>query len=144
MSSFTAPVDRSAYPPPLPPESITYSEFLQQNPSEGKVKIQASRAHKALPTAGVEIIVAQQFRDQRVLFFRGKTDADGLIDSIILPASPRRNSLMPSQAQHGTRYQVLARRPGFLPESHEVEVFAGVTSILPVSMQVPQEDTPWL
>ena len=144
MSPVIPPIDRSAYPPPLPPEAITYSEFLQKNPSEGKVKIQASRAHKALPTAGVEIVVAQQFRDQRVLFFRGKTDPDGLIDSIILPAPPRRDSLAPSQAQHSARYQVLARCPGFLPESHEVEVFAGITSILPVSMQVPQEDTPWL
>ena len=137
-------MNRSAYPPPVPPESVTYSEFLQQNPSEGRLKIQASRAHRALPTSGVEVVVAQQFRDQRVLFFRGKTDADGLIDSIILPAPPRRDSLAPAQAQHGARYQILARCPGFMPESHEVEVFAAVTSILPVSMQVPQEETPWL
>ena len=144
MDSVFSSVNRSAYPPPVPPESVTYGEFLRQNPAEGNLKIQASRAHRALPTAGVEVVVARQFLDQRVLFFRGKTDEDGLIDSVILPAPPRRDSLAPSQAQHGARYQVFARCPGFLPESHEAEIFAGVTSILPISMRVLQEDTPWL
>ena len=132
-------IDRSAYPPPAPPESITYKEFLQQNPAEGNLKIQASRAHRALPTANVEIVVTQQFRDQRVLFFRGRTDADGLIDHIILPAPPRRDSLQVSRAQRGDRYRVTARHSGFLPESHEVDVFAGVTSILPLSLRLPGE-----
>ncbi len=143
MNYSTPPINRSAYPKPTPPDAITYREFLQQNPAEGFLKIQASRAQKALPTPNVEISILQQFSDQRVLFFRGKTDKDGLIDNIILPAPPLLDSLQSEDAGQGALYQVFAYHPEFVPESHEIEIFEGITSILPVTMRLPQENAPW-
>ncbi len=136
-------INRSAYPVSTPPEALSYREFLLQNPMEGFLKIQASRAHRALPTANVEIFILQQFYDQRVLFFRGKTDADGLIESIILPAPPRLDSLQSEDAGQGARYLVYASHPEFLPASYEVEIYEGITSILPVVLRLPQEGKPW-
>ena len=135
--------NRSAYPAPTPPDALTYREFLPQNPAEGFLKIQASRAQRALPTPDVEIFILQQFNDQRVLFFRGKTDEDGLIDNIILPAPPRRDSLQSANAGLGARYLVYADHADFVAESHEIEIFEGITSILPIVMQLPQENEPW-
>ncbi len=143
MNHSTPATNRSAYPAPTPPDSLTYQDFLLQNPMEGSLKIQASRAQKALPTSDVEIFILQQFYDQRVLFFRGKTDADGLIDNIILPAPPRLDSLQSADAGQGALYRVYADHPDFLPESYEIEIFEGITSILPVVMQLPQENEPW-
>ena len=48
--------DRSAYPS-LPTDAISYDEFLRRNTATGTLKVQASRAQGALPTAGVRISV---------------------------------------------------------------------------------------
>ncbi len=143
MDYPSSTVNRSAYPAPTPPEALSYQDFLLQNPMEGFLKIQASRAQRALPTSDVEIFILQQFYDQRVLFFRGKTDSDGLIESIILPAPPRLDSLQSEDAGQGARYLVYASHPEFLPASYEVEIYEGITSILPVVLRLPQENEPW-
>ncbi len=130
--------DRSAYPA-LPTENISYDEFLRRNTATGTLKVQASRAHGALPTENVRVSVIGSFSDARVLFFDGLTDADGLITGIILPAPPRSNSLQPGTARRGAVYRLFASHPDFEPEVYEVEIFDGVGAILPVSLQLPQE-----
>ncbi len=119
--------------------SGTYPQFLRRNPAIGWLKIQASRAHRALPTEGVEITVLQQFNDQRVLFFRGTTDADGLISDIPLPAPPKAASLQSQTSRQGALYQVFASHPDFAPMRYEAEIFEGITSILPVALRLPRE-----
>lgn len=130
--------DRSAYPA-LPAENISYDEFLRRNTAIGTLKVQASRARGALPTENVRISVIGNFSDARVLFFDGLTDADGLIDGIILPAPPLAASLQPGTARRGAIYQLFASHPDFEPEVYEVEIFDGVNAILPVSLQLPRE-----
>lgn len=131
-------LDRSAYPD-QPTAAISYDEFLRRNTAEGRLKIQASRAQSALPTEGVRISVIGRFNDARVLFFDGVTDADGLITGIILPAPPRAASLQSQDPRRGAVYQVFASHPGFEPEVYEIEMFEGITSILPVTLQLPRE-----
>ena len=130
--------DRSAYPA-LPTETVSYDEFLRRNTATGTLKVQASRARGALPTAGVRIRIISRFSDARVLFFDGITDADGIIDGILLPAPPARDSLNSETARRGAVYQVFAGHPDFEPEIYEIEVFDGVSAILPVSLRLPQE-----
>ena len=135
----TSPLpDRSAYPA-LPTDTISYDEFLRRNTASGKLKIQASRAQSALPTEGVRISVIGRFSDARVLFFDGLTDADGIIEGIILPAPPAASSLQSQTARRGALYQVFANHPDYEPEVYEAEIFDGVNAILPVSLQLPRE-----
>jgi len=130
--------DRSAYPS-LPTDAISYDQFLRRNTATGTLKVQASRAQGALPTAGVRISVIGRFSDARVLFFDGVTDADGLITGIILPAPPVAASLNPDTARRGAVYQVFANHPDFEPNVYELEMFEGINAILPVTLQLPRE-----
>jgi len=130
--------DRSAYPA-LPSDTVSYDQFLRRNTATGKLKVQASRAQGALPTEGVRISVIGRFSDARVLFFDGLTDADGIIDGIILPAPPAAASLQSETARRGALYQVFANHPDFEPEVYDAELFDGINAILPVSLQLPRE-----
>ena len=130
--------DRNAYPS-LPTDTVSYDEFLRRNTATGTLKVQASRARGALPTAGVRISIINRFSDARVLFFDGLTDADGIIDGIILPAPPAADSLNSDTARRGAIYQVFANHPSFEPQIYEVEVFDSISGILPVSLQLPRE-----
>ena len=96
-------------------------------------------ARSALPTAGVRIRIISRFSDARVLFFDGVTDADGIIDGILLPAPPASDSLTAETARRGAVYQVFASHPDFEPEIYEIEIFDGVGAILPVSLRLPRE-----
>lgn len=131
-------LDRSAYPP-LPTGTTGYDDFLRRNTALGSLKVQASRGRGALPTEGVRISVIGSFTDARVLFFDGVTDEDGLIDGIVLPAPPRQQSLQSQDARRGAVYQVFASHPDYEPDIYEIEIFEAITSILPVTLRLPQE-----
>ena len=131
-------LDRTAYPD-LPAGASSYDAFLRRNTALGELKVQASRGRGALPTEGVRISVIGQFNDARVLFFDGVTDDDGLITGITLPAPPLQQSLQAQDARRGALYQVFASHPDFEPDIYEIEIFEGITAILPVSLRLPQE-----
>ncbi len=119
--------------------NVTYEQFLAQNPAIGYLKIQASRAQKAIPISNLRIVVMQEFNGLQVLFFDGKTDANGIISSIELPAPPLAGSLDPQSAKSGAVYQVYATHPDFEPAHYQIEMFEGVTAILPVTPQLARE-----
>ncbi len=125
----------------LPPgaKPMRYETFLRENPAIGYLKIQASRAQGAIPSGGVRIVVAQNFEDARVLFFDGVTDENGIISGIRLPAPPRAASLDAKQPGRGASYQVYASHPNFEPGLYEVEIFEGITAILPVTLRLKKE-----
>lgn len=138
MVENLSPLDRSAFPN-QPAGAIPYDEFLRRNPATGFLKVQASRAQGALPTPGVRISVIGQFNDARVLFFDGVTDEDGIIAGIPLPAPPRAASLQSRDPRPGAVYQVFANHPDFEPSYYEIEIFEGITAILPVALRLPEE-----
>ncbi|MDD4511047.1 MAG: hypothetical protein PHY23_09125 [Oscillospiraceae bacterium] len=135
MKQGTGP---SAYQEPSAVQ-MTYEQFLQENPGIGILKIQASRAQQTIPISGVRILVAQNFSDLRVLFFDGQTDENGMIASIRLPAPPLAESLNSKDPKPGAVYHVYATHPGFAPQHYEIEIFDGVTAILPVTPQLTGE-----
>lgn len=130
--------DRSAYPD-IGARPLSYDEFLRRSTAAGTLKVQASRARGALPTADVRISIIGRFSDARVLFFDGVTDPDGLISGIILPAPPAAATLRADTARRGAVYQVFANHPDFEPDSFTVEIFDGVNAILPIALQLPRE-----
>lgn len=135
-------VDAKAAVPPLTGSQATaqmpYAEFLRRNPKIGYLKVQASRARQALPVAGVRIFIVQNFQDARVLFFDGQTNADGVTEPIALPAPPLAGSLDAQNPAPGAVFQVYASQPGFKPQRYEIEIFEGVTAILPVTLSLAE------
>ena len=63
-----------------------YDEFIKENPGIGKLKIRAYTASEALPVSGLNIVVSTVIENNKVVFFRGKTDSSGMISTISLPA----------------------------------------------------------
>ena len=121
---------------PQNPSGMTYAAFLKENPDIGYLKVQASRDRQSLPVEGVQILVVQSFLDHRVLFFEGKTNADGLIESIPLPAPPVAQSLDPENPRGGAVYQLYASYPNFEMQKYDVEIFADTTAIRPLYLHL--------
>ncbi len=64
----------------------SYRDFMRVNKGSGNLKIRAYAASEALPVAGINIIVSTMIDNQKVVFFRGVTDASGMVETLSLPA----------------------------------------------------------
>ena len=86
--------------------SSEYKEFINRNPGKGNLKIRAYAASEALPVADLNISVSAVINNQNVIFFSGKTDASGMIETISLPAPliDPNNLIAPSY----TTYKIVA------------------------------------
>ena len=76
---------------PIFMESQLYQNFMEQNPSQGFLRIRAYAASQALPISGLRVIVSKIIDNNKVVFFDGVTNSSGLIEKIVLPV-PRLNS----------------------------------------------------
>ena len=74
--------------------SSLYDSFIKNNSGIGNLKIRAYTASLALPVADLEVIVSSKIDDMNVIFFKGKTDASGMIENIKLPAPALGNNLV--------------------------------------------------
>lgn len=63
-----------------------YSDFINNNPGIGRLKIRAYAASEALPVSGLNIVVSSVVSSVKVVFYEGVTDASGMIPNISLPA----------------------------------------------------------
>lgn len=120
----------------------TYDAFIQRTPGRGSIKIQASMADQAYPVPGVNIVISKDFTDGTHVFHTAVTNADGIVDDLMLPAPPSANSQQPDTSQAPINpfsvYNITATKPGFRSEAYiQVPVFDGVKSIQPVRL-VPQ------
>lgn len=117
-----------------------YEQFLNQNPAEGTLKIQAFTARQALPVPGTHIIISKQIGDDMHIFFEGDTDESGIIDGIILPAPARSSSETPFQPHPFTMYDIQAQHPLYVPQDLRYGViFEGVKSIQPIDL-IPRQE----
>ena len=66
-------------------KSESYKKFITNNPDNGFLKIQASRANSAVPVSGVQIIISHIIDEYKVIFFDGVTNESGIIENITLP-----------------------------------------------------------
>lgn len=63
-----------------------YEDFKKKNPLLGMIKVQVTTASGSLPLEDVSIEIYKDIGEYDVLFFQGKTNSSGIIDSILLPA----------------------------------------------------------
>ena len=120
----------------------TYAAFQQRTPGRGSIKIQASMADGAYPVPGMTVVISKDFTDGTHVFHTAVTDADGIIDDLMLPAPPSAESQQPDESSTPLNpfsvYHITASKPGFRTEEYiQVPVFDGVKSIQPVRL-VPQ------
>ena len=66
-------------------KSESYKNFITNNPDNGYLKIQASRANSAVPVSGVQIIISHIIDEYKVIFYDGVTNESGIIENITLP-----------------------------------------------------------
>ncbi len=117
------------------PEPKTYEQFLQQNPKTGGLKIQAFTGDQAIPVSDVNIVVSKKFGDNEKVFCNAKTDQDGIVDGITLPAPDKNISLNPSEEPPYADYDIKADHPSFQDQSYPgIPIFDGVKSIQPVKL----------
>lgn len=70
--------------------SITYQNFIAQNPAIGFLKIRAYAASQAIPISGLRVVVSKNIDNDNIIFFEGFTNESGVIERIALPV-PRIN-----------------------------------------------------
>ena len=63
-----------------------YQQFILDNPDVGYLKIQAFTAYGAIPIDDVDVLITKDIGEYKVIFYEGKTDSEGIISDIMLPA----------------------------------------------------------
>ncbi len=120
-------------------EAQTYEQFINQNPAQGMLKIQAFTARQALPVPGAHITVSKNIGGSAHVFYEGITDESGIIDGIVLPAPARSSSEKPFQPHPFALYDIYAVHPSYHQETlHYGAIFEGVKSIQPIDL-IPTE-----
>lgn len=113
-----------------------YLTFLKENPKQGTLKIQATTARETMPVSGVLIEVSKDFNGTKKLFYSLKTDQNGIVDGILLPAPDKKMSQTPSEKPPFSTYDIRAEHPGYIQENYiNVPIFEGIKSIQPVRLK---------
>lgn len=121
--------------PVSPGAPQSYDVFLNENPAQGMLKIQAFTARQTLPVPGAHIIVSKRIGDENHVFFEGTTDESGIIDGITLPAPERASSEKPFQPHPFTLYDIHADHPAYRQKNlHYGAIFDGIKSIQPIDL----------
>lgn len=117
------------------PPLQTYEQFLQRNISEGILRVRVSTARDAMPVKDAQVTITKTFTDKAVEFFIGRTDEDGVISEIALPAPSRENSVNPYGILAYTYYDVDVSHPDYQTQKlRYVVIFENIKSVLPVNL----------
>lgn len=120
----------------IPNEDVDadFNSFIRENNERGELRIQAFRGEQVLPSEGVNVLITKRIGDTDYIFFEGETDQSGIIDNIILPAPPIRNSLEYGQPDSTVYYLLTATKDLYDTIEREIEVFSGIKTIQPLRM----------
>ena len=106
----------------------SYANFINENPSEGYLKIRAYAANQAVPIQGVNIVVSKIIDNNKVIFFDGSTNESGLIEDITLPA-PKQNP-NDLDVPNTTSYDITATyNPDDLDKIYKVNIYEALRVI---------------
>lgn len=115
-----------------------YQKFHEENPSNGRLKVEVFTAYQAIPVSNTEILVTKDIGDKIVIFFDGLTNSSGMISDIELPAPPEDKNFKPGSPVHYTNYDVTAIHDGFEKiKKHDIAVF-GNTGIIQYIKMIPE------
>ncbi|MBQ4061627.1 MAG: hypothetical protein IJD14_02090 [Christensenellaceae bacterium] len=121
-------------------ESIsTLAEFNDLNSAEGVLKVQASLANGDIPVEGVNVVVYKDLSDGRWVFFDGKTDKNGIIDLIRLPAPPYEQPTIDNVAGAYASYDLRAEKEGYNSMIKRLNIFSGIRTLQPLELEIKEE-----
>ncbi len=111
-------------------------DFEARNGSRGTLKVQVFAADRSFPVSGAEVTVNVPFLTGGRELFRGRTDRDGIVDGISLPAPDKNLSLDEDNTKEPfALYNVRVSHPDYAAgEYSNVPVFDSVKSIQPVGL----------
>lgn len=113
-----------------------YADFEARNGSQGTLRIQAFAADRSFPVNSAEVVVEVPLLTGSYELFRGKTDADGIVDNIALPAPDKSLSLDEDNTlEPFALYNVTVSHPEYAAGKYaNVPVFDSVKSIQPAEL----------
>ena len=100
-----------------------YQSFINNNPTQGYLRIKAYSASEAVPISGVEVAVTKEINNRNIIFFEGSTNESGLIEYIPLP-TPEINSDNLNAPNYST-YNISAKYNDF-NNNYSVRIFEDV------------------
>lgn len=108
--------------------SFSYQNFLEENPSEGKLRIRAYAASEAVPIKGLKIVISKIIDNNNVIFFEGYTDESGLIEEISLPAPALNidNLIKPLKTTYDIKASYL---PDNIMQTYSVNIYENICVI---------------
>lgn len=106
-----------------------YEDFINKNPQLGSIKIQVYTAQIAIPIEDAQITIYKDIGEYDVMFYRGKTNLNGIIDNIYLPA-PTLEKVSKLEDLPYAQYIMEIKKEGYKPiYEHVFNIFAGTKSI---------------
>ena len=120
-------------------DSSTYKNFININDSYGILKIEAFTASGAYPLAGVDIIVSKVLDGNKIIFYEGKTNDSGIIESIILPTRSIKEEINNASDILFTTYDLEANYKKYnVSKNYDVSIFDEVKVIQPVTFAIDE------
>ena len=111
-----------------------YNDFIKVNPDLGVLKIEAFTANEGIPIPDTDIVIYKDIGEYNVVFFKGKTDSNGMIDNIYLPA-PKKSDSMSLEIPLYTVYEMNAFHIGYETiKKYSIGMFGDVKVIQYVKM----------
>ncbi|MBQ1507503.1 MAG: hypothetical protein IIZ36_03665 [Ruminococcus sp.] len=126
---------QAALPMGQSPFTPEYDEFVHEYPGRGSLKIQTSVANNAFPIKDVLVDVDLIYKGKRYTIYTDVTDESGIINNIVLPASPSANSQSPLTVSDDPSYLISLYHPSFGTITNcSVTVHDRIETILPVEL----------
>ena len=120
-------------------DSSTYKNFININDSYGILKIEAFTASGAYPLAGVDIIVSKVLDGNKIIFYEGKTNDSGIIESIVLPTRSIKEEINNASDILFTTYDLEANYKKYdVSKNYDVSIFDEVNVIQPVTFAIDE------
>ena len=111
-----------------------YNDFIKVNPDLGVLKIEAFTANEGIPIPDTDIVIYKDIGEYNVVFFKGKTDSNGMIDNLYLPA-PKKSDSMSLEIPLYTVYEMNAFHIGYETiKKYSIGMFGDVKVIQYVKM----------
>ena len=113
--------------------SSLYKNFIKINSGQGFINIRAYAASQAIPISNIDIVISTNINDNKVIFFEGKTNQSGVIESIAVPAPPITNSNL--TAPPSTTYEInVYYQPNNTNKKYLVNIYDKLTVIQNISI----------
>ena len=118
-------------------QTESYENFIQENPSTGRLKVEVFTAYRAIPIPDTRILVTKDIDGQKVLFFSGLTDSSGMISNIELPSPAENKNFKPGDDAQYAMYDVTAIHEGYERiKKYDVAIF-GNTGVIQYNKMIP-------